>query len=218
VIKLILTENITEYKKAVAKTLIPWQFVAAIHWREASCDLTQTLKDGASLSASNLWASDARRVFKERELHLKRKWDICRLLYRLEEWNGWGYYKKGVHSAYLWGGTELVSQGMFVADGKYDRSLRDLRYGAAVVLRGLLERSNLNQGLKLRIEYDADGEYIGPAVFAWQRALNRWWRDVLQVERNRLVVDGWAGPETSSATKFVFGRYLKGDPREGGKG
>lgn len=57
--------------------------------------------------------------------------------YKGEGFNGFGFRNHGVHSAYLWAGTNLYTIGMYVSDGSWRAGVKDPRVGIVPVMRML---------------------------------------------------------------------------------
>lgn len=139
--------NFKSYNAVEKLTTVDWKVVAIIHELESSSNFSCQLLNGqrwdrkTTIVPKNLgpwksWEESCIYAFR----HLKnREWTIEEMLKTLEEWNGLGYYYKGVHSPYLWSGSNHgVGVGKYVADGKYSKTAVSKQIGGAVLLRKLL--------------------------------------------------------------------------------
>jgi len=61
-------------------------------------------------------------------------WTIGGVLTLFEEYNGLGYAKRGVPSAYVWSGTDQYVSGKYVRDRVYDPKVVDVQEGCAAIL------------------------------------------------------------------------------------
>ncbi len=61
-------------------------------------------------------------------------WTMERACYEGEIFNGMGYRAHGVHSPYLWAGTNVYSTGKYVADGVWDGGHADTQLGIVPVM------------------------------------------------------------------------------------
>ena len=66
---------------------------------------------------------------------------ISRALFRLEQYNGFGYRKStiGIKSPYLWSFCQHYTRGKFSFDGHYDPNLVSQQCGAGVMLRRMVD-------------------------------------------------------------------------------
>lgn len=143
-------ENKDKYKAVEAATGIPAELVAAIHFREGSCNFDTYLHNGqplgqtttivpkgiyfdnwtdAAIDAMSKYGGGANSVDKD---------DLNSYLDYAEKYNGLGYRKKGLASPYVWSGTTNYTGGLYVADGKFNPNKQDPRAGVAVILKALM--------------------------------------------------------------------------------
>lgn len=66
-------------------------------------------------------------------------WTVELALYFQEKFNGFGYRRHGVPSAYIWAATNIYRGGKFVADGKFMRSAWDSQLGVAPLMARLVK-------------------------------------------------------------------------------
>ena len=149
-----------------------------------------------------------------------KDWTIPGMLYKLEGYNGWGYrlYHPEVKSPYLWSASNQYLSGKYVSDGTWSDSAVSTQCGAAVLLRRLAEKGEMDaeshvpdvdlatamNGRAALFRYAPN--IVTPAGTELQKFLN-------QFPGVFLKEDGKLGRRTSEAYKRIFGRYLIGDPR-----
>jgi lysozyme family protein len=133
----------------------------------------------------------------------RENWTIERALYQLEKYNGFGYRRYGVPSAYIWASTTIYQGGKFIADGKFNRNAWDTQLGVAALMACI---GNAEPALMLTSAADLPRDhpiYVAsqalPETFAIQKRLNELGASP------RLVVDGLYGPRTREAVR-VFQR------------
>ena len=137
---------------------IPWYFIAAIHNMESSLNFHRHLHNGDSLRAKTVHVPAGRPVgmgdppylFEDSAVDALRMkgldkwedWSLGGMLYQMERYNGWGYYKyhPTVNSPYLWAGTSLYTSGKYVADGKFDPDAVSKQIGCVALLKHLEKR------------------------------------------------------------------------------
>jgi hypothetical protein len=72
-------------------------------------------------------------------------WSLAGVLYRLEAYNGFGYRKHHpeVRTPYLWSFSQHYGAGKYVQDGVWSPTAVSQQCGAAVLLRGLVDRKQV---------------------------------------------------------------------------
>ena len=152
-----IMKNRARYKRVENITNIPWWFVGLIHAMEASYRFDKHLHNGDSLRAKTRrvpagripglsppysWEVSAEDALRMKGFHKYTTWKLPEVAFRLELFNGWGYYLyRGIESPYLWSYTNHYSSGKYVADGKYSRSAVSKQAGALAILKRLSELS-----------------------------------------------------------------------------
>jgi len=217
--------NQNRYEVVSAGTGAPWYFIAAVHNMESSQRFDRHLHNGDRLSARTVqvpagrpingeppftWEESAQDALSLRKIDQVDEWSVSRLLYELEGYNGWGYrlYHSHVKSPYLWSFSNHYSSGKYIADGTWSDTATSKQCGAAVIIRRLEERAEMNVLTDSTIQTPVL-KYADQAIDRGadlQRFLNTF-------DNISLRVDGWPGERTSDAMKKVFGFYLNGDPR-----
>jgi len=121
------------YEAISAATGVPWYVVGVIHAMECGLRFDRHLHNGDSLARRTVRVPAGRPLagpgpfsFEEsaidalglKRLHDVGHWDIPRIAYELERYNGWGYrlYHPEVASPYLWSGTTHYSRGKYTKD------------------------------------------------------------------------------------------------------
>jgi lysozyme family protein len=135
---------------------IPWWFCACVHMLECSFRWDRHWHNGDPLTARTrqvpagrprhgqppfTWLQSARdaltmpgKAFDE-----VTDWSLPHALWLLEGYNGYGYrLHRGIHSPYLWSGTNHYTKGKYVADGKYDSQAVSKQAGCAGLIKILL--------------------------------------------------------------------------------
>ena len=226
-----ITANKTRYETAGNPLRIPWYFIAVIHNMESSLSFTKHLHNGDPLTARTkhvpagrpvngnppfTWEESAADALQYQKIDKWKDWSIPGLLYKLEEYNGWGYRSKHPHvlSPYLWGFSNHYTKGKYVADGTWSETAVSQQCGAGALLRRLAEKGE--------IDFDA---LVTPSQIILDEPFLKYsdkkieYGIELQAFLNKfpgifLKEDGKPGKNTSAAVKKVFCFYLKGDPRE----
>jgi lysozyme family protein len=147
------------YKELEAKTGVPWYLIGMLHYRESDCNFHTHLHNGDSLRyrtqhvpagrppvgnppfSFEYSAIDALKYEGFDKIH---DWSIERVLYCLEQYNGWGYRQRGFPSAYVWAGTNDYVHGKFVSDGVFSAYVVDSQLGCAGILKDLLSSNELD--------------------------------------------------------------------------
>lgn len=144
------------YEEISEETKVPWYFVGLVHGMECGFSMQKHLHNGDSLKARTwqvpkgrpkegappfAFVDSAVDALSYDKLTGRDDWDLARILYRLELYNGWGYRKsRGMATPYLWSFSNHHQRGKYVQDGKFDPNATSAQCGAAVMLRDLVER------------------------------------------------------------------------------
>jgi lysozyme family protein len=131
---------------------IPWQLVGIIHGMEAGFNFKGHLHNGDPIDAKTVhepagrpkvwnppftWKASAIDALMGHDLHQVAAWSTERMLYELERYNGFGYRRRGLPTAYLWSFSNLYDKGKFVSDGVFDPEKRSEQCGAALIMKRL---------------------------------------------------------------------------------
>ncbi len=140
------------YQKISAATGVPWFVVAVIHEREAGGPphWDKHLGQGDPLSRKTVHEPAGRGPFFGEDAFYRgaldalidcaphaakwKDWTIGGALTILEEYNGIGYFLRGVPSAYVWSGSDQYVSGKFVADHVYSANAIDVQEGCAPLI------------------------------------------------------------------------------------
>lgn len=216
---------------------IPEEWAAASFEREASSNFALSPAQGDRWDRASVHVPAHRGPFASWEAaaidayaidHLNEvgaaNWTWERACYEGELFNGFGYRAHGVHSPYLWSGTNHYARGKYVADGEWNAEERDEQLGIVPMMAVILQA---RPELKLANPFPAsiqppevtsppmpapEGHHDGEAL---QEALNKLDDAGLQVDgsygrftrnaviafqaKHHLQVDGIAGPATWAA-------------------
>ncbi len=137
----IYKKNKEKYKIVSRRAKLPSQLIAAIHFRESSCNFKTYLHNGDPLGKRTIHEpkgkyftkftpaavdalSDKDSFRKKYKLKARSK-DIVAMLSFAEVYNGLGYYNRDLISPYIYSGTNIYKSGKFTSDGVYDSSVKD---------------------------------------------------------------------------------------------
>lgn len=223
-----IVANRHRYEAVSGRTGVPWYFIGILHNMECSGRFDQHLHNGDPLTARTVrvpagfpksgkppfaWEDSAEDSLRLKKLESWTDWSIPAMLYKMEEYNGFGYRRRGIYSPYLWSFSNHYSRGKFVKDGIFDPNAVSKQIGGAVILRRMSERQ-----LAVAGEVDAVTliKKVGAEVMFNPNVYDKQ-AETLQVLLNsvgqQLRVDGKAGENTSNAFQRISGEYLKGDSR-----
>lgn len=225
-----IERNRKRYRTVGESLEVPWYFIAVIHNMESSLNFSRHLHNGDPLTGRTVnyppgrpkrgnppftWEESTADALKLKDLHRWTDWTVPGILYKLEEYNGWGYrrYHPHVLSPYLWSFSNHYTRGKYTADGRWSETAVSKQSGAAVLLRRMAEKESF-------ILSDPEAITLlktGPAVrYSMDECSS--YAEQLQMFLNTFPgiyvrVDGYPGPKTSEACKKVMGYYLHGDSR-----
>jgi lysozyme family protein len=234
---------IDRYRPVHEATGVPLALIAALHYRESSGDFRTNLANGDPLTGPTTHVPAGRPPLLEgmtfpvgwgyaaidalRYDHLDdttHPWTWPYACYAAESYNGFGPRARGVHTGYLWSGTNHYLTGKYVADGLWNPDKTDNQLGVVPLMAAMVRQDaslalagdppgaadlSVLPGFKVpRTEPPApppDG--VGHAVIAGgvspvehvrmlQARLNE-----LKVEGTPLVVDGNYGRRTREAVR-----------------
>lgn len=135
-------------------TGVPWYFIGLLHLRESNCNFKTHLHNGDPLTARTVHEPKGYPrtgkppfTFEFSAIDALTKmgytkitdWDIERIAFCLEKYNGFGYRARRVPSAYLWASTNQYTKGKFVRDGVFNANVVDQQLGAMAVLKCVLD-------------------------------------------------------------------------------
>lgn len=163
-----IVQNRKRYEAVVASLgTMPWWFIGLVHAMEADLSFKDHLHNGDPLTARTVhvpagrptgnpradpkhgpsaanpytWEESAEDVMRWKGLQAWTDWTIPAVLFKLEQYNGWGYemYHQNVLTPYLWSFTNHYTKGKYAADGKWDANLVSAQAGAAAMLRLMVD-------------------------------------------------------------------------------
>lgn len=229
-----IIKNKSRYESVEKQLNIPWYFTAVIHSMESGLSFDKHLHNGDPLTARTVhvpagrpvegnppftWEESAVDALKFQKINRWNDWSIAGLLYKIEEYNGWGYRLKHPHvlSPYLWSFSNHYTKGKYIADGTFSETAVSRQCGAAVLLRRMAELNEIKiKTKKIPVQKINKGFFIKYSYkkIEYGRRLQNFLNEFPEIF---LKVDGIPGKRTSTAVNEVFGFYLKGDPRQNAK-
>lgn len=142
----------SRYKEIESATGVPWPVIAVIHEREASQNFLANIAQGDPFDRVSIHVPKGRGPFPSFKAaaidaltncapYASRwsVWTIGGALTLLEQYNGIGYYKRGLPSPYIWSGTDQYVSGKYVADGVFDPNVVDRQLGCAGLLKAMMQ-------------------------------------------------------------------------------
>lgn len=223
-----ITPNKSRYETVGNRLGIPWYFIAVIHNMESGLSFKRHLHNGDPLTARTVhvpkgrpvkgsppftWEASAEDSLQYQKLDKWTDWSLPGVLYKIEEYNGWGYRSKHPHvlSPYLWSFSNHYTKGKYVADGTWSETAVSQQCGAAVLLRRMAEKGIIDLDVK-PVKQTPEEPYLKYSKRKIEHGIE------LQTFLNKfpgiyLKEDGAPGDNTSEAVKKVFGFYLYGDSR-----
>jgi len=157
------------YGAVSAQTNVPIVLLATLHNRESDADFRTYLGNGEPLNRVTRlvpkgrgpfpsWEAGAIDALKIDGLSSVAEWSWEKALYYGELWNGFGPRNHGIHTGYLWSGTNHYTRGKYVADGVWDGSHVDTQLGIVPVMKQMVA---LDPSLDLPLE---SGEHESPPL------------------------------------------------------
>lgn len=218
--------NKSLYQAVSQKVNAPWFFIGSIHNMESGLRFDRHLHNGDPLTARTRhvpagrptagqppfsWQESAVDALVLRKIDQVADWSLEQILYELEAYNGWGYRKfhQHVKSPYLWSFSNHYTSGKYVADGTWSETAASRQCGAAVIIKRLEQRGDL-EGLTSQVRSHETPLRFANHVIERGEDLQRFLNAFPGIS---LRVDGWTGEKTSDGVKKVFGFYLEGDSR-----
>jgi lysozyme family protein len=222
-----IINNKTRYESISNQLPIPWFVIAAIHNMESSLNFNCHLHNGDPLTARTThvprgrpingnppftWEESAKDSISLQRLNKWKDWTISGTLYKIEEYNGWGYRSKHpeVLSPYLWSGSNHYTKGKYVADGRWSDSAVSNQIGAAVIMRRMIEKNLITFPLVPIFSEDKPLVYYSTKKIDYGKELQEFLNKFPGIY---VLPDGIPGQKTSDAFKKVTGHFLTGAPR-----
>jgi lysozyme family protein len=139
------------YQTVEKETGVPWFFIAVVHEREASQNWNTQLGQGDPLNRVSVHVPKGEGPFKTWEagavvaMHdypcadRNKDWTVGPFLTLLEQYNGLGYFERGIPSPYVWSGTDQYHSGKFTRDGEFSAHTVDVQDGCAGLLLAMMK-------------------------------------------------------------------------------
>ena len=137
----------SRYLPVQRKTGVPWFVIAVIHERECSQSWDRSIAQGDPWNTASIHVPKGRGPFQSWEdaaydalMNCSpyaadwNDWTAGGALTLLEQYNGLGYYFRGMPSPYIWSGTDQYVSGKFVADNIFRADVVDSQLGCAGLL------------------------------------------------------------------------------------
>jgi lysozyme family protein len=149
--------NRPRYEAVSRKTRVPWYFIGLVHGMESRFDFGGHLHNGDTLPGRTVntprgrpvrgqppysWEESAVDALSYKAFDRRRDWNLTRVLWRLEVYNGFGYRKRGLCTPYLWSFSNHFRTGLYL-DGKFRPEAPPRQVGAGLVLKALVERGSV---------------------------------------------------------------------------
>jgi lysozyme family protein len=224
-------------------TTVPIVVLATLHERESSADFRTNLAQGDPLTRPSVHVPAGRPPLRpgmsfpvtweyaavdaityDRLNENSAPWTMSYACWKGEAWNGFGPRAHGIHTGYLWGGTNHYTRGKYIRDGVWDADHVDTQLGIVPII---LAMAALDPSAALPLSAAPAvtiapplpapiGVGGGPHDAAWiQRRLNalgfgplledgsygRFTRNAVRAfqAKHGLEVDGLVGPKTDAA-------------------
>jgi len=156
-----IVANRARYEAVSATTGAPWYVIGILHAMESGLSFKTHLhngdpltdKKGAPLKTVQVpkgrgpfatWEESAADALRYDGLDRNADWSIEGIAYCLEKFNGFGSYRKGVPSAYLWSFTTAYERGKYVADGVWSPTAVSAQPGGMALLRALIDANEID--------------------------------------------------------------------------
>ena len=140
------------YKPGCDATGVPQPVAAASFEREASSNFRLSPAQGDPINRPSIHVPAHRGPYPDWEAAQidayqidgfdkigAANWSWERACYEEELFNGFGYRAYGVHSPYLWGGTNIQQPGKFTSDHGFDRSTMDTQLGVVPMMLRIVQ-------------------------------------------------------------------------------
>ncbi len=148
------------YDRVALDTGVPWYVIGIIHGLEASFNFLAHLHNGdhpltgrtrkVPAGRPLVWAPptdwdwSAKDALKLLGFTGKTDWNLERILFRFEAYNGFGYRGTAVPSPYLWSFSNHYESGKYTADGRFSAKAKSQQCGAAVMLKLLVDAGEIS--------------------------------------------------------------------------
>lgn len=146
------------YEEVERLTGVPWYVVGIMDMREGGGGARKHLHNGDSLKRPTVqvpanrppgrgpftFCQSACDALQIKGLDKLKDWNVERMAYEFERYNGFGYrLYRGIRSPYLWGGTCHQERGKYIADGKYSSAVMDSQHGCMPLLKLIADKCDI---------------------------------------------------------------------------
>jgi lysozyme family protein len=209
-----LKKNRRRYERVGKELGVPWYVIGAIHNMESGIRFDGHLHNGDPLTDRTkqvpagrpktgeppfTWEESAVDALTMQGFDVWNDWSIPGILYKLEEYNGWGYrqHHPDVLSPYLWSFSNHYSRGKYTADGQFSPAAVSAQCGVAALLHRMAETGAINLQIERRVLQLTNPRMVGDEVKIAQKLLtNNTYGDFRPGG-----VDGEYGPLTAAAVR-----------------
>lgn len=193
------------YQRVSYQTGVPWELIAALHWRESTGSFKRHLHNGDPLTRRTThvprgrplgippftWEESAIDALEMKGLHRIKDWSRGRMAYEAERFNGWGYRLfRGHRSPYLWSGTQLYRVGKYEADGVYNALMVDKQPGVIPLMKRIRELDAHEEVVKKSHELTM-GRRVVTAIKALFAAISAVISSIFSLETLGIVKEWW---------------------------
>lgn len=206
-----LIQHIAPYKEAQTRFGIPAIWLATVGEREDGANIFHSyFGNGDPLDRPTRDVPRNRGPFSSFEAGLEDAirydhipmpgvtWTWSWFCYKGEAWNGFGYRSHGIHTPYLWAGSNIYRTGKYDSDGHFDAGMTDEQLGIVPIARCMVA---IDPTLDIP-SWPADAEVPPPA------AVPEGLHDAATLQKNlntlmdaQLTVDGSYGRRTANAVR-----------------
>jgi len=171
-------KNKARYERVAAKTGVPAELIAALHWRESTGSFKKYLHQGDPLGKAAVriptnipifhdWekaavhAINMKKTIRDRLSITQTTVDPVALATFAEYYNGLGYHYKGKPSPYVFSGTDQYTSGKYIRDKVYSSKVRDRQLGVMAMVQYLraMEGRPMTAGGAAPSKPDLEGSY-----------------------------------------------------------
>lgn len=217
--KLLGSLYLPRYQAVQSESGVPVLFIAGVDERESSANPRLALGQGdpwgsvsthvpRGLGPFASWKAAA--IFYLHREHVDDNtavWSWPYLCWKAECWNGFGYRAHGIHSPYLWAGTNVYRAGKYTSDGHFDPGAVDHQLGLIPVaarmaqlmpelgMPGMPGQNTIPTAAPMPVPAGVGAPISGHDVKWLQAALNK----AFLKPGEELAVDGVYGRRTRSA-------------------
>lgn len=229
--RLCRAENIAKFKEAEAKTSVPWFVVAVIKERESGSDpaFLKNIAQGDPWNKRSIHVPKGRGPFASwleaafdalnncAPYAAKNKdWTPGGTMTLLEQYNGLGYFFKGLPSPYVWSGTDQYARGKYIADDVFSAGTVDVQLGCAGILLAMAEinsevaaRLQIANKAQIPIPPDVPATTAKPPISKTDKAVIG---GVVVASGSAIVTWGWIAAGVVAALAigaFVYFKFVR---------